>query len=354
MLPLALEIWLEYSILGIANIKLGRNSMNKIFVYLSLIFFSSQATAEWIKVRAASVPEYRLLNGEIEAVNKSTVSSQTSGRVSKFNYDVDDFVAKGSIIAEFTNVEQKAKLTEVKSNAKAAKIAYEQSEIDFKRTKDVYQKKLVAKSALDKALSHRDSSKAKWQAQTASVVNAEKQLEYTIIRAPYDGIVTNRYVEIGESVRPGKPIMEGISLAKLRVITYVPETIVDQIRSKLSASILLQERDIAAKKVTIFPYADKATHSFKTRIEFDSQGVTVFPGMTVKVAFKLGEYSAILIPRTALTQRSELSLVYVRHGEQQILRHVKIGKIQGGDIEIIAGLDVGDEVLVRATDKDKN
>lgn len=307
---------------------------------------STHVYSQWYEIGLEKVDQYRILNGEIEAINKATVSSQTSGRVEKFNYDVDDFVAKGSVIAEFTNTEQKARLVQATANANAAKIAFDQSVIDYDRIKEVYAKKLVAKSVFDQTLSNRNSLEAKSKASAAAMVNAEKQLEYTIIRAPYDGIVTNRYVEIGEVVNPGTPIMEGLSLTKLRVITHIPEKIIVQVKQNPEARVFINDKTIPTKELTIFPYAEKKTHTFKTRIEFDSEGIQIFPGMTVKVAFKIGEYNVVVIPTSAIITRSELTLVYVKAGDKKLLRHIKLGKQQNGRIEVVAGLTPGELVQI--------
>ena len=324
----------------------GHNLIMPLLIILILPFFSMQALAEWYLVKAEKVANYRLLNGEIEAVNKALVSSQTAGRGEKLYYDVDDFVAKDSIIVEITNTEQKAQLEQAKANAKAALITYNQAQLDYERTKDVYAKKLISKSKLDQALSNMDALKAKSAAADAAVINAKKQLEYTIIRAPYDGIVTNRFVELGETVNPGKPIMEGLSLNKLRVITHIPERIINKVKSNPDAMVLNNGKQIQSQNITIFPYADKNTRTFKTRIELEQSEGNLFPGMTVKVMFRTGETDALLIPQTAIINRSELIMVYVKDGDNKILRHIKLGTQHGDKVEVIAGINSNEQVLI--------
>lgn len=317
--------------------------MKKILV---LIWLSNLALAQWQKIETKEINSYRQLNGEVEAVNKSTVSAQTAGRVAKINYDIDDFVAKGSVLVEFTNDEQSAKSQQAKSNASAAKIAYEQAQTDYLRIKDIFVKKLVAKSKLDQALSNRNALKARSAAAQSAVVSANKQLEYTVIRAPYDGIVTNRYVEPGEVVNPGTPIMEGLSLKQLRVITHIPEKIINLVKSNPQAVILNNGKEIPSKEITIFPYAEKLSRTFKARIDVDADQSGLFPGMTVKVAFKTGSENKILIPKTALVTRAELIMVYVKHNDKKLLRHIKIGSQYGDQISVVAGLKVNEEVLI--------
>lgn len=320
-------------------------------ILLSLTFLSSLVIAQQQDVfntQITTVNEYRVLNGEIEAVNKGTVSSQTAGRVAKLHYDVDDIVQKDSILVEFTNTEQKSRLNQAQENAKAAKIAYEQAQTDYLRVKDIFEKKLIAKSQLDQALSNRDALKAKSAAAQAAVTEAEKQFEYTVIRAPYDGIVTNRYVELGEAVNPGTPIMEGLSLDKLRVITEIPETIINNVKNNPSATIVLNdEKEVTTDRITIFPYADKSTRTFKVRLELDSKNTQLFPGMSVKVKFKTGEKSALLIPESALVKRSELTMVYIKSDNGSVIpRQVKTGTAHDNQIEVISGISENENILL--------
>ncbi len=302
--------------------------------------------AQWHTTRIEKINNYRQLNGEVEAVNKATVSSQTAGRVAKIYYDIDDFVDKGSILVEFTNKEQTARFKQAQANAKAAEIAFKQAQKDYIRIKDIYSKKLVAKSELDQALSNRDALKAKATAAQSSVVSAKEQLEYTIVRAPYNGIVTNRFVETGETVNPGSPIMEGLSLSQLRVITHIPENIINLVKTNPQAMVLNKGREITSEKITIYPYADKITRTFKTRLDIDTQTSGLFPGMTVKVAFNIGTNDKILIPTSALVTRGELIMVYVKNEGSELLRHIKTGSQYGKRIEVISGLNENEKILI--------
>jgi len=315
---------------------------------LVLLIIVTTSQAQWHKVSYEKTNTFRFLNGEIEAVNKATVSSQTTGRVEKLYYDVDDFVAKNTILVEFTNTEQKAKVSQANANANAAKIAFDQAEMDYIRIKDIFAKKLVAKSQLDQSLSNRNALEAKLAAANAAAISAKKQLEYTIIRAPYDGIVTNRYVEQGEVVSPGTAIMEGLSLSQLRVITHIPEKIINKVKSNPFAKIIHNNQEIKASKITIFPYADKSSRTFKARLDIETSQAELFPGMTVKVAFKTGEHKSLMIPKEALVTRGELIMVYVKSGENKILRHVKTGLESDDNIAIVSGLNAGDEILINS------
>jgi RND family efflux transporter MFP subunit len=307
----------------------------------------AQDQPQWIEASEQPIPLKRVINGEVEAVNKATISAQTSGRVSAIHYDVDDFVPKGAIVVELTNTEQKAALRQAEANLEAVQAQFKQAKADYERIKDLFAKKLVSKSDLDKATSRYNALKAQIEAARAAVERARKQFEYTVIRAPYDGIVTNRYVEVGETVHPGKPIMSGISLDKLRVVAHIPESIILQVKKSMKAEVILPTGQRApAKKITIFPYADPATRTFKARIDIEVENAELYPGMTTKVEFELGTKKAVVIPAKAVIRRSELSLVFVKNGEEILLRQVRTGDRLGDKVEIISGLRPGELVAL--------
>ena len=319
---------------------------NKLIAAL-IILFSQPVLAGWQEVTSKSSPVFRYFQGEIEAVNRATVSAQTSGRVQKFYFDVDDYVKTGDTIVEFTNEIQKANYKKAKANLESVKVEFQQSEIDFKRTKEIYNKKLISKSLLDQSKSKRDGLKAKFNASLEAVKQAKEQLDYTIIKAPYNGLVTRRFVEQGETINPGTPIIEGLNLVELRVVTHIPEKIIHLIKRDPKINVSFNNILLKTKDVTIFPYADKATRTFKTRIDINSNGIELFPGMTVKVGFVTGKKSSLWIPKVAVVNRSELTLVYVQNGDDKHIRHIKLGDSNGILVEVLSGLSEGESVFIQ-------
>jgi RND family efflux transporter MFP subunit len=293
-------------------------------------------------------PRERVWDGVVEAVNQATLSAQTGGRVLELPFDVDDYVPAGAVVVRFTDVEQQAAQRQAQAQLAAAQAAFREAAADFERISGIYERKLVAKAQLDAATARRDAARAALDAATAAARSSAEQVEYTVIRAPYSGIVTRRHVEVGESVRPGQALISGLSLGRLRVQVDVPQSDIIAIRDRRSANLVLDEgaRRIAAREVIAFPYADPETHTFKVRLELPEEETGLHPGMTVKVAFAVGEAERLLIPATALVQRGEVSSVYVSDAAGLVLRQVRLGHRFGERYEVLAGLDPGERVAV--------
>jgi RND family efflux transporter MFP subunit len=141
--------------------------------------------------------------------------------------------------------------------------------------------------------------------------------------------------------------MSGLSLEKLRVNVDIPQTLVEQVRRLRKAAVYVDGRRIEATQVTIFPEADPATNTFRARVDLPANAADLYPGMFVKVGFVTGERSRILVPRSAIVARSEVTALYVVNGDGRVgLRQVRTGGEFGERLEILAGLAAGERVVL--------
>jgi len=310
-----------------------------------LISFQVVADETWLEVKQSIQPVYRLFEGQVEAIHQSTVSAQTSGRVAEIHYDVDDFVEAGGVLIEFTNTEQKQALQRAQANLESAEATEKEAIANYKRVKETFDRKLIAQSEYDLALSKKNAATAAVKAQKAAVETATTQLEYTLVKAPFAGIVTSRHVEKGETVNVGTPIMSGLSLDHLRIITQIPESLITQIKSQPLAKIKLpNQQTVESTDITVFPYADSQSRTFELRVNLPEKTAGLFPGMSTSVAFQVSSKETLLIPNDAVVYRGELTLVYVKHENKKLPRQVITGDADDGFIEILSGLKPGDVI----------
>lgn len=313
----------------------------------------AEALLETVPARVETVEREQVFDGTVEAVNQTTVSAQTTGRVLEVLYDVDDYVKKGAVIVRLRDTEQRAQVEKARAALQEARARYEQARSEFARVRELFEKNLVSKSRFDQAKAERDAAKARLQAAEAALDSAEEQLERTRIRAPYSGIVTERHVEVGEVVQPGTPVMSGLSLEKLRVKVAVPQRAINAIRKLRKARVIVpgedgRPRSIPAERLTFFPYAQGQTNTFDVRVELPENVEGLFPGMFVKVAFVTGRRDQLVIPASAVVYRSEVTGVYVVDEEGRIhFRAIRPGRTTpDGKIVVLAGLTAGERVAL--------
>lgn len=289
-------------------------------------------------------PRERLWDGTIEAVNQATVSAQTSGRVAEILYDVNDFVEAGAVIMRFTDTEQRAAVASARAAVMEAEARYAEAANEHERVEGMYENGTVSKARYDQALAAYEAATARRESARANLEAAEQQLEYTIVRAPYAGIVSERHVEVGELVQPGQPLMTGLSLETLRVNVDVPQSLIDPIRRIGEARVYVDGRVIEGESLTFYPIADPAAKTFRVRVNLPEGSATLYPGMFVEVGFTVGETEKLLVPAEAVVRRSELTAVYVVEDGRVHLRQIRAGRRYGESLEVLSGLSEGERV----------
>jgi RND family efflux transporter MFP subunit len=302
---------------------------------------------ETLRVAPEAAPTERLLDGTVEAVNQSTVSAQTAGRVANIYFDVNDFVPVGALIVSIRSTEQAANLTQAEAALKEATARETEAQVRYERIRDMYQRRVVAKATLDEASAARDAAVARLTAARAGLAAAREGVSYTEIRAPYAGVVTQKLVQVGEAVAPGTPLMTGASLDALRVVAEIPQSVIAQVRAARKAVVYVDGRRIESTGITLFPAAQPETNTFRARIELPQGVQGLAPGMFVKVGLVVGEAERLLVPRTAVVERSEMRGVYVVAPDGRVaLRQVRLGHLRGDRVEILAGLAGGERIAL--------
>ncbi|HNR21409.1 MAG TPA: efflux RND transporter periplasmic adaptor subunit [Steroidobacteraceae bacterium] len=300
-----------------------------------------------LTVETTMAPLERMLDGRIEAVNQATVSAQTSGRIAEILYDVNDFVPAGAVILRLRATEQRAGLAQAQAALREAIALEAESQAHYTRTSNLYKEDAASKAQLEAALAARDAAVARLAAARAGLDAAREGISYTEVRAPYAGVVTQRLVEVGEAVRPGTPLMSGLSLQFLRVTVDLPQSVVEQVRGIRKAAVYVDGQRIEATGLTIFPQASSAANTFRARVELPENAADLYPGMLVKVGFIVGEAQRLTIPASALVERSEVTAVYVLgEGDRPSLRQVRVGRRSGERLEILAGLVDGERIAI--------
>src|SRR5450631_4448395 len=300
-----------------------------------------------VVIQAIRTPLERDVDGTIEAVNQATVSAQMSGRIAEILYDVNDVVPAGAVIMRLKGAEQRAGFQGAEAALTEAKARNIEAATSYQRISDLFQRRVVSKAQFDQATANRDAAAARLAAAQAGITTAREGVGYTEIRAPYGGVVTKRLVEVGETVGPGTPLMTGLSLQDLRVDTNIPQSVAMQVRRLKQAAIYIGNERIEATKITIFPEAATPSSTFRARLDLPPATLDLAPGMYVKVGLVVGEADRLLIPTSAVVERSEVTGVYVLDSHGRVsLRYVRPGHRFGDKVEILAGLAAGERIAL--------
>ncbi|HET9106932.1 MAG TPA: efflux RND transporter periplasmic adaptor subunit [Steroidobacteraceae bacterium] len=295
-------------------------------------------------VRAAA--EWRL-DGTVEAIDHATVAAQIAGRVAAVYFDVGSHVPAGAVIVRLRATEQHAALLQAKAALRAASARAAEAETRYRRIRDMFDRQVLPKADLDRATAERDAAAAQLSAARATVASAQEGVDYTEVRAPYAGVVTQRLVQVGETVAPGTPLMSGVSLQHLRVAVNIPQSVVDAVRRNMQASIYVDGQRIEATRVTVFPVATTPSNTFRAWLDLPENIRGVDPGMLVRVGLVVGRRERLLVPASAIVRRSAVTAVYlVEQGGWTSLQQIRLGEPYGDEFEVLSGLRPGDRVAL--------
>ena len=141
--------------------------------------------------------------------------------------------------------------------------------------------------------------------------------------------------------------MTGASLDALRVVVEVPQSVIEQVREVRKAAVYVDGRRIVSTGITLFPAAQSESNTFRARIELPKDVRGLAPGMFAKVGLLTGEVSRLLVPRSAIVERSEMRALYVVAPDGRVaLRQVRLGHARGDRVAVLAGLVAGEAIAL--------
>lgn len=325
-------------------------SLPKLITIVFIILYPYLVQADQIAsfvIKEQSLKDTVELDGQLEAVKAATVSAQTSGRVMKLYYDVNDHVEAGAPLLELTSVEQGAQVIAAEAELTSAIALNNEAQLQLKRFKTLFPKGAISQGQMDEVIAKAKASQQAVSGARARMTQAEQSVNYTQITAPFSGIVTQRHVQMGETVNLGQPLYSGYDKDKIRAITQVPQRFIESLRQNPKMTIeLANGHKYHSEALTIFNFADPNSHSYQIRIDLPDYATGLVPGKWIKARFVTGERTSIMVPRSSLLTMNELSAVYIKLDDSFVLNQVRIGQAKADKVEILSGLSQGDIVAL--------
>ena len=257
---------------------------------------------------------------------------------------------KGQVIVRIDETEARQIVAGSQAQVAKAQAAFDNARTALERGRELVKEKFISQAALDKAQADYRVAEAQLKAARAGAGQAATTKAYTVVLAPYRGVVAARHVELGEMASPGKPLMTGFDPADMRVIATIPQYKVAQVRASPRAMVEIPSLNkwIQATGITVLPAADPRTHATMVRLDLPETTREVYPGMFARAYFTVGRARKLVAPIAAILRRSEVAGVYVVNADGAVsLRQVRLGEPTGqGEIEILAGVSAGETVAL--------
>jgi len=334
-----------------------------------------------VTVRSAGA-QASVLNGTgyVTARRRATVSSKITGKVTEINVEEGMVVREGQILARLDDLSAKAALALAQAQADATRRAVHENEVrrdearvTLGRLSQLLKDGIVTQADVDAARANMDSAEARISLLRQQVLVSERQidlqqtdLDNTIIRAPFTGVAISKDAQPGEMVSPVSAgggftrtgICTIVDMRSLEIEVDVNQTYINRVHPKQNVTAVLdayQDWQIPGRVITIVPAADRQKATVLVRIAFEQLDPRILPDMGVKVTFladpepKTANAQAApvtLAPKAALVTQGASTFAFVVRGDNVERRAVQTGGTDGDRIEVRAGLQPGDRVVL--------
>lgn len=313
------------------------------------------------------ITPYLETTGSTAAVNQTNLVARVAGYVEDIKYKDGSLVTKGTILFVIEPEPYRVRLEQAKAAKAGAEASLKQLEADYQRQSDLVKQQVVSRSTLESSLAARDSAQSKLDQAVLDIRQAEINLGYTEVKAPFDGIVTARQVSVGELVGAGAttvlamitqidPIYVNFTIAETAVVEARErlrksgETVADLI-GKLPIEVGLQnDKDYPIKGVLDYaaPLVDPSTGTLALRGIFQNPKRQLLPGYFVRVRVPMSNEPKrmLMVPEVALGSDQSGRYVFLVNGDNIVeQRKVTVGaKVE--DMRVItSGLTADDRVV---------
>jgi RND family efflux transporter MFP subunit len=321
-------------------------------------------------------------SGYVVARRQATVSSKIMGKVVEVKIEEGQRVERDQIIARLDDTNARAAVAQTlaqreqaKANLNAAEVAFRNAQPTFQRNQQQFERAVISAQAFDTAKASYDAARTSLEVAErtvavaeAAVTYAQRNLEDTVVRAPFAGVVTVKAAQEGEMVSPNSAgggftrtgIGTVVDMQSLEVEVDVSENFINRVHPDQSVSVKLNaypDWDVPARVIAIIPTADRAKATVKVRVGFEVGDPRILPQMGVRVAFldepagkpdspSTRSLQAVIVPPEAVQASGDTGVVFVIADGALERRSVRLGERNASGQVVLSGLVSGAQVAI--------
>jgi len=276
------------------------------------------------------------LPGSIEPWTKLRLMSKLSGTVVAVLVKEGDHVKKGDILARIEATDYQIALDR-------SEAAYNLAKAEYKRDKTMYDKGVIATSALD-------TKKTRLQTAKADYENARLLLSRATVTSPMDGVIRSLNAKVGLQLSIGDPIAEILEIDRLKGVVGIPESDVSAVRTLDSVDIAIQalnNKKVTAKKYFLSPSPENIARLYNLELEISNSDGNILAGMFIRADIIKKQVDNILkIPFYSVISRNNEQYVYVEENGIAKKKDVTLGIMEKWMVQVTSGLQNGDKVII--------
>ena len=305
--------------------------------------------SEIVPVRLRQVPVVESAVGSIRAVHETSVGSKLLARVLEVNLKAGQAVSAGDVLVRLDDSDLRAKLEQATATVQAAEAARDQAASEEQRYAPLAKDRVISQQEYDRSVAALRSAEAELQRSREAVKEVQAMLEWATVRAPMDGVVIDKQVDVGDTVTPGRTLVTIFDPTRMQLVASVRESLALDLQTGQEIGVVIQglDKQCLGTISEIVPEAKTASRTFQVKVTGPCPP-GIYSGMFGRILIPLAEEQVLVVPRTAVRTIGQLELVEIVEGERVHRRAVRTGRALDGDVEVLSGLREGERVIATA------
>jgi len=329
-------------------IKNGKIPMDRVKQFLEM----RKGDLPLVKIESVNkkkINSFLNLNGVVEPEKKVAVFSRLPAYVKKIIKEEGAFVKKNDILALLDDIEIKISYEQAKIQLKQAEISLKDEANNYKRNKELIKSDLISEKDFQTSETIYQKAKLEYKNKLENYKDLELQLNYTKIRSPIQGYITERLIEVGARVNPNQQVFTVEDFSPLLIKVYVPTSDIINLKKGMETEVTtdaLKGYKFNGKIKLINPRIDVQSGTVKVTVEIPDPTMKLKPGMFVDVKISVSNKNdAIIIPIKSIIHKNDKSFVFIFKKMQVFKKEIKTGISEEDNIEVVDGLKEGDRIV---------
>lgn len=300
------------------------------------------------KVEWRDVVNFNEFAGTVQSVITAQISARMVAHIQEIRVHAGALVNKGDILVRLDDGDIQAKIKQAQSSLAAAEATRAEAERDVARYQDLVKRNIESRQKLDQVETKAKNTALAVEAIRQQIVELQENLSYTEIKAPFGGVVIEKFAEQGDLASPSRILLSLQDPSRLRLEAPVSEQCARRIRlgDMVTAVIASADMELETRVGEIVPAIDPKSRSFLVRANLTTSQASLKPGMFGRLRFPCAPRKILAARKGNISTRGQMDLVFVVENNQAKLRIVRLGEESNGYVEILSGLKEGDQVVV--------
>ena len=311
------------------------------------------------EAKAADVIKQVPLTGTITSAKRARLSTEVSGLVETLEVEVGDYVKAGAVLLRLDDEIEAHRLTAAIAATRQAEAELADARRRYEDAQRLIKQNTISKNEIQLREAEVRIDQAALQRQTAEMKRQQATVQRYRLKAPFNGVISERLTEIGEWIDPGKPVLTLVAIDELRVDFRVPQEFFTAIDDKTEVTVnldALADKTFAGKIETVVPISDPSARTFLIHVVMPDADIKMTPGMSVHGTLRLSAGKrGLVVSRDALFRypdgRVTVWTVNQKNDEAVVAeKRVRLGNSFNGKVSILEGIDAGDVVVVQGNE----